>query len=1154
MVTERTDERIQQLEHRLHAIFEGTHDAMLIADDAGYCVAANGAAAELFGVRSSQLVGKRISDFASKGFDFEAAWAALLRDGVQNGELAIPRLDGTTRHAAFRATANIEPGHHLSVLRDITAQKAAERALHESDKRYRALVESSTDVVFVTYARRFRYVSPSVKALFGYEPSELVGKETSPLVHPEDCPVVERVLAQSLRDPCATAPVKFRARAADGSYRVVEAVTRNMLHEPSINGIVVTVRDVTERERHLEELRLSEARLRGIVDGALDAMLIANDEGRFIDLNAAALRLLGVERAQVIGKRMHEIFPGGQLSVAGWHRFLAVGHVERNVVVGSGEDERFLELRATANVYPGGHLAVLHDATARRKAEQALADSERRFRLLVESSADVVYISSGGSFAYVSPAITNVLGYAPEDLVGRDSLSLFHPDDRAQARCIRDEFDADPHRASAQLKARILHQDGRYRVVELVVRSFPSEPSFGGFVVNFHDVTERDEALEELRRSEASLRLSQATLEKAQAVARIGSWTIDGVGPDAVMDASAETLRIYGIDPATFDRNPWSFQRLVDPADWQNTEDTIARLAETGGSFSFDLRMTRADGVGGTRWVHIEGIVEAGADGRPPRLLGTTFDITATRRAEEELRASEARYRRIIETTSEGVWLVDAQRLTTFVNRRMAELLGYTASEMIGRTPFDFALGPVPGPALEYYEALERGASASIVFELRTRDGAPMWVSVASTPLFDERGHYDGALAMITDITERRRAERAERALRDTEEQLRQAQKLEALGQLAGGVAHDFNNILSVILGYTSILTQELPPNDPALEEVAEIHEAGLRASDLTRQLLAFSRKQVLQPRVVEVHGVVARTEKMLRRLLGEDIELQLVEPGKSTAVKADPGQLEQVIINLAVNARDAMPSGGRLLIETQRTTLSADEARQLGAAPGEYVALLLTDTGVGMDEAVRAHLFEPFFTTKEKGKGTGLGLSTVFGIVKQSAGHVTVTSKPGAGTTFRILLPATDAPAELVDATRNEAPATRSNEIVLLVEDEAQVRTLARNVLRRAGYRVLEAATPGEAILISEQHDGPIDLLLTDVVMPRMGGHALALRLRAQRPEMKVLYLSGYTDDTVLRHGVELGELAFLAKPFTPAVLSAKLRAVLDSDQPQNT
>jgi two-component system cell cycle sensor histidine kinase/response regulator CckA len=1397
-------------ERLLTAIFESTRDAIIIADDDGRYVAVNQAAVDLYGLSREELIGKTVAELTPQLFAAADVWAAFLADGSAAGEIIVARPDGTVRYADYRATAHIQPGRHLSVLRDFTERRNAENAVAASERRFRLLVESSADVVYITDPRRFAYVSPAMTAMLGHAPADLIGRATLDFVHPDDVPVVQAALAGVLRDPRQVGHAKLRARHADGTYRVVELVGRNLLDEPTVNGIVVHLHDVTERERtqqelarttaslsrsqatleaaqavaHVgswtweldgekpvgtwsaetfrifgvkpggfegnretvrklvhpddlafydaaahaslydgapysvryrvvrsdgtqrwvqsdgivapreegrparvigtvlditeakeaeEELLQRERQLRGIFDGAIDAMFILDDDARLVDVNLAGLRLLGLPRTDVIGTKAHDHFPLGSEAPLHWKHFLASGVVSREIVRGNGEGERHLLLRGKANVFAGGHLAVMQELTEQKRAEKAVVDSERRFRLLVESSSDVVCITRDRRFTYVSPAVQNVLGHSPESMIGMDSLELVHPDDRAELGALREEFYGARPLSNAAFRPRMRHRDGTYRLVQSTARDFTTEPTIGGFVLNFHDITEREHALDELRRSEATLRESQATLEKAQAIGHTGSWTIEGWGPSAVVHASAETLRIHGLDPQAFDGDPRVFMAAFDPADWERSGAAISAATASGGTFAYDARIKRPDGE--HRWVHIEGIIEASSDEQPVRIVGTTVDITPQRRAEGELRASEARYRRIIETTSEGIWVVDATNKTTFVNRRMAEMLDYRADEMIGESVKAFILGP-PSEVDERFRRRRDGASEQVEVCYRKKDGTELWAVLATTPLFDAAGIYEGALAMVTDIssrreadatraqlaaivkssndaifskgldgtilswneaaerlygytraeaigqpasmltapgfrdevfeilarvargevveqldtmirrkddslvdvsltvsptrsasgeivgasaiardvTERRRAERAEKSLRETEEQLRQAQKLEALGQLAGGVAHDFNNILSVILGYTSIMIEELAGGDPMRDDVTEIHEAGLRASELTRQLLAFSRKQVLQPRVIAVASVVARAQKMLRRLLGEDIELVLVDTLESTAVKADPGQLEQVIMNLAVNARDAMQSGGRLLVETGRVALSDDEAQRMAVAAGTYVTLTVSDSGAGMDEAVLARVFEPFFTTKEKGKGTGLGLSTVFGIVTQSAGHVSVTSEAGKGTTFRILLPATDATPDGAE-TRGQViaatPGPRPSEVILLVEDEAQVRTLACSILRRAGYRVLDAANAGEALLICEQHAGTIDILVTDVVMPRMGGHPLALRLREQRAGLRVLYVSGYTDDTVLHHGVELGQLAFLAKPFTPQSLTAKVREVLDAPAP---
>jgi len=390
---------------------------------------------------------------------------------------------------------------------------------------------------------------------------------------------------------------------------------------------------------------------------------------------------------------------------------------------------------------------------------------------------------------------------------------------------------------------------------------------------------------------------------------------------------------------------------------------------------------------------------------------------------------------------------------------------------------------------------------------------------------------------------------RAEEALRQSEERLRQAQKMEAVGRLAGGVAHDFNNLLTVITSYSALLLEDLASDDPKRDDVDQIRKAAEGAAALTRQLLAFSRQQVLQPKALDLRATVAGTDKLLKRLIGEDIQLTTVLAPDLGVVKADPGQIEQIIMNLAVNARDAMPTGGRLTIEAANVDMDAAYVRgHAPASPGRYVVLALSDTGIGMDEQTKARIFEPFFTTKEVGKGTGLGLATVYGIVKQSGGFIWVYSEPDHGTSFKVYLPRVDEPAEPAAASTATAEPRHGTETVLIVEDAASVRMVTRQVLERYGYAVLEAPNGDTALRLAAKHHGPIHLLLTDVVMPGLSGRQLAEQLAQLRPDMKVLYASGYADQAIVHHGILESGIAYLQKPFTPETLGRRVRQVLDS------
>ena len=514
-------------------------------------------------------------------------------------------------------------------------------------------------------------------------------------------------------------------------------------------------------------------------------------------------------------------------------------------------------------------------------------------------------------------------------------------------------------------------------------------------------------------------------------------------------------------------------------------------------------------------------------------------EIAERTRAEGLLRESEQKYRRVVDNATEAIVVIQDGRFV-FANPRATEMMSVSPDQLTERLPADFVHAEDREAVLDHFERVVRGESSlsSYSFRITDQGNQAVWVEANAVQVLWEG--TCATLSFLNDITERITLER----------QLRQAIKMESIGRLAGGVAHDFNNLLTAITGFAGLMQTELSDSDPLLEYVTHIQAASDRAASLTGQLLAFSRKQIIQPRAVDLNTVVREMEQILRRIIGEDIEMQVSLSPRLWSVRVDPSQMEQVIINLAVNGRDAMPMGGVLSIETENVILDADYADQrVGLQPGEHVKLAIRDNGVGMSEEVRAHVFEPFFTTKEEGKGTGLGLATVYGIVTQNGGHISCESETGTGTAFEIYLPRELEEAKGVMWRDSEARVPEGTETILLVEDEDSVRRLGTRVLRKAGYTILEAAHAEAALELAREHPEPIHLVVTDVVMPRMSGSALVQHLSSVHPEAKVLYMSGYTDDAIVHRGALEPGTSFIQKPFDPSSLAHKVREALESE-----
>ncbi len=794
------------------------------------------------------------------------------------------------------------------------------------------------------------------------------------------------------------------------------------------------------------------------------------------------------------------------------------------------EGTRWIVVLADRVEYAGkpALLGNLMDITERVQAEQ-------RYRILVENAHEAIVVAQDGVLKFVNPAAVTLLGYDEAELLSRPFLEFIHPEDRDMVgenyEKRLDEVDIPP-----VYSFRLINKAGQTLWVEIrAVRIvWDSRPATLNFLV---DISDR-------KRSEDQLRASEARYRSIASAAKDAIIEMDAEGRVAFWNESARQIFGYTAEEAI----GRSVHALLSPAGYlKPSRQAFPGFQQTGKGMlvgrTLELVAKRKDG----QEIPVELSLAAvqGTDGW--RGIGIVRDISERKAAEEALRRERDRAQAYLDLVGVIVVSLNESGEITLLNRKGHEILGYAPAELLGKNWFDTCIPARIRQELKMVHRQIMGGKAADpqIYEnpVVTSSGEERIVLWHNSVLTDESGNVIGTLSAGEDITQRL----------ILEAQFRQAQKMEAIGRLAGGVAHDFNNALTTILGYSELILASLQPEDPHYQAAMEIRKAGKRAASLTQQLLAFSRRQIVQPRVLDFNVVVNNLEDMLRRLLGEDVQLETVLAPDLGRVKMDPSQAEQVLMNVAVNARDAMPKGGRLTIETANAQLDEIYARTHGVdlQPGPFVMLAISDTGMGMDEETRHKVFEPFFTTKQMGQGTGLGLSMVYGTVKQNGGFIWVYSEPGQGTTFKIYLPRVDehTGVETTNAAK-ENSVLWGSETILLVEDDEALRTLAGNVLSRYGYRVLSARDGQEALGVSKNHRDQIQLLVTDVIMPGMSGRELADSLLQSRPDLKVLYMTGYTDDTLVRHGLVEEGVAVLEKPFAPDELARKVRDILGPPQ----
>ena len=754
--------------------------------------------------------------------------------------------------------------------------------------------------------------------------------------------------------------------------------------------------------------------------------------------------------------------------------------------------------------------------------------TEVSYQDIVERSTQGIIISVPDPLriCFASRPMESITGYTPEELMARgpEALrALIHPDHRQAMgdRWLDLLLDEGPSRR----EYRILHKDGSVRWVEACSTSTTVEGQ-PAVQTSLTDITDQ-------KAMEVELKNKHFQLLQAQSIAGVGSWVFD-FDTNAVM-ATREAQRIYGVSG---DR--WSIpeiQAMPLPEYRPMMDRALRDLVEEGAPYDITFKMRQAD-TGSVRMIR----ALARYDEEKNQVQGVIQDITEQKRAEEALRDSEEQLRRVIQESNDAIYILYEDRFD-LVNQRFCELTDITPQDL-ARPDFTFwdLVAPESRPLIEERQRKRnRGEDVPALYEfsIKSFKGRTVHVEASVT----EIDYRDGKAVMgiLRDITEQK----------VMEEQLRQAQRMESLGRLSGGVAHDLNNLLSPILGYGEMLMDGPWSEEELRESAGEIVRAATRARDLVRQLLAFSRKQTLAFRSVDLNALLRDFEALLRRTVREDVTMEIREESPLPPIKADVRQLEQVVMNLVVNAQDAMPGGGRLTLRTGVVDLDEAYAEtRPGVSPGRYVMLAISDTGQGMPPATREKIFEPFFTTKEQGKGTGLGLATVYGIIKQHGGNIWVYSEPEEGTTFKCYFPVADAPAGAEEPEGDEEPeALDGDETVLVVEDDDMVRRLATGVLKKWGYRILEAPGGEEGMELLSQHQGPLDLLLTDIVLPGMNGRDLARAVSHRFPGIKTLFMSGYSDDVISHHGVLQEGIAFIQKPFSVRDLAARVRQLLDGE-----
>jgi PAS domain S-box-containing protein len=1139
-------------------------------------------------------------------------WEVMESSELKHAKAEIKNLNEELEQRVLERTRELAATND-KLRKEIAERQHTEEAQRANQQQYEALVQSLDGIVWEVDAQTFQFifVSKQAERILGYPIERWLNEPDfwTNHIHPDDRDWAVKFCKDAITKKLDH-QFEYRMIAADGrAVWLRDIVTVHILEDQSVHlrGVMV---NVSKRKRTEEALRESQRRFSDTLTNLEMIALMADMQGNITFCNDYLLRLTGWQREQAIGRNWFALFLPEE-EKAKVKKLLnempdnghVTPHFETEIKTRNGERRTVKWTNTTLRDSSGRAIGVAllgDDITERRRAEEEnrkllqvlgervkeLTAVHRLARLLQqEGTGDLEMLSDLCSLlpaAFQYPEVTAAR-------IRLNSLEVATPD-----------FTLMP----AVLQSGFTTTGGQTGSIEVVyLESRPSEFE-GPFLAEertlINTVADMLRSAYDRRQTEIALRESEERFRQLTENIREVFWLrTPDLGEMLYISTAYES--IWGQSLESLYQAPHSFIEAIHPEDRLQVAKQIEQT--WGQGFEVEYRIIKPDGS--ERLIWDRGFPIKDEMGRVYRIAGIAEDITERKHAEERLRAADRRaveeYERLLDRLANLALMFGTARdlltiyrglrdfslsltpsfalvICLYDETRKARKIDYcylhgTEADISDVMPVPVGSGPA-GRAIQtgkviisndYFNEIIRRNPVSIGFEEVSAPPqsaliAPMTIMGRTIGTIEVQSYELAAYTREHAVAIQMAANLAANGIenvrllnleREREEQLRQSQKMEAVGRLAGGIAHDFNNLLTAINGYSELTMLQLKPEDPLLHNIEEIKKAGDRAASLTRQLLAFSRKQVLQPKVIDLNLLVAEIEKMLRRLIGEDIDLQTVLHAGLGNIKADPGQIEQVIMNLVVNARDAMPQGGKLTIETENVYFDEKFAEQhIATNPGPYVMLAVSDTGIGMDEQTQARIFEPFFTTKEIGKGTGLGLSTVYGIVKQSGGDVWVYTEVGQGTTFKVYLPRIDEGVKEYRRIVEDEDSLQGTETILLAEDEEMVRKLSARVLEMYGYKVLEAANGGMAFLICERHQEKIDLLLTDVIMPEMSGRELADRLSPLRPEMKVLFMSGYTDDAIVHQGVLDEDENFIQKPFAPSALAQKVREVLDKSE----